>query len=96
MIEKISQHEAVQLGITPRRVVEYNGNRVGLKLQNREDVASIYYRSGGNGHVKSFLEIPPGSLLTLDLHAPHQDLWIHASVDGAVVTMVQEFEYERG
>ena len=88
----LADHQAVELTAAAKKYCTNNPHRTGLKIQNQEATATIFYRSGGNGAARSFLGIPPGGMLTLDIHAPNQELWMYSDVSGAIATVVEEFE----
>lgn len=87
-----SSHHAVELTAAPLKRFERNQNRIGLKVQNQEASAIIYYRSGGNGHARSFIAISAGQMLTVDINASTEELWLYSNTNGAVATVVEDFE----
>lgn len=91
-MKKLSNHDAVTLTAIPQRIRFADPLRVGMKLQNNDAAANMYYRSGGTGHEKSFLRLSPGQGIIEDLHAPQQDLWAYSSVSGTILTLVEDYE----
>lgn len=84
-------HSPVFLTTTPTKIREANDNRSGLIVQNQEDTATIYLRSGGDGNARSYLKFAPLGDMMQDVLAPTAELWAYSDTNGAVLTLVEQF-----
>lgn len=83
--------DAVRLSDTPQRIRPENQMVVGSILQNQEDTAVIYVRSGGDGAARSYLALKPDGALVQDILPPQDELWAYSDTDGAILTLWEKY-----
>lgn len=87
----VTNHDAIHLTDTPRKVLHRDDRRVGLTLQNQESAANIFVRTGGDGAQRSYLKLSPSGNFHQDILSPNQELWAYSDVGGAVLTVINKY-----